>query len=694
MKLCLYRQVALLFPSTLFAYAAVSSPTTTVAHLPNVQINAAKVDASGKIYLVGSASGAAYIAKLNADGSTVYAVNLGGSGSSTSAAYALDLDSSGNVYVAGTTTASDFPISPGLTATPGSTAFAAKLDPKGTVLYSTLIGGNTTAVPRTVAVNSKGELVVSGQQTAAPPSSVPSLFLLKLSADATQVAVGPAGIGGLVAVDSADNIYVAGIPPFGVTGPAATAGAFQSLPPTYYCGCPFLSFACGGDQFVASVTSDLSRTRFLTYITAHYGARPVYMALDAQANVLLAGTTSAPAYPTTAASYEPTYSAESKIELSCGPPIPLQITSPSGYVTLVKNDGSGLLFSTFFSGSKSDELTFAAMTGAGIYLGGRAGSVDLPGFNGGVPSACVPVGFVSRMTLDGSAVSSSHTPPGTPLAVDSTNGTLLLASGSDLVRFDPTQPTSIACVLDSADLSPVSSVAPGELLTMYGRFRYYATEPVAAALTPVKGSFPTTFQGQVGVAANQTPTPLLYVSEPQINFQAPYEIASSPQASFTVTYSDVNGNQISDARTIPVTATNPVAFLSQPANLSQNFPLTLNTDGSTNSQKNPAAAQSVVTMFIEGIGGAGPLPTTGLVNTSPVPLTVPVTVAPVCGGTFCNPAPTLVSASALPGSISGVIQVQLLTPANSRPQFPFWVEFSLSVGSVAVRNPNLAFWVQ
>ena len=32
----------------------------------------------------------------------------------------------------------------------------------------------------------------------------------------------------------------------------------------------------------------------------------------------------------------------------------MEYTSPSGYVTLVKADGSGLIFSTFFSGSKSD----------------------------------------------------------------------------------------------------------------------------------------------------------------------------------------------------------------------------------------------------------------------------------------------------------------------------------------------------
>lgn len=132
---------------------------------------------------------------------------------------------------------------------------------------------------------------------------------------------------------------------------------------------------------------------------------PAYIALDAQGNVLIAGATAAPGYPTTPDSYQPNYTAASKTVLTCGPPIPMEVTSPSGYVTVVKADGSGLVFSTFFSGSKTDNVSFAALTSAGIYLGGQAGSADLPGFDGAVPSQCLPAGFVTRMTLDGSAIS-------------------------------------------------------------------------------------------------------------------------------------------------------------------------------------------------------------------------------------------------------------------------------------------------
>lgn len=684
--------------------AVAAGPNSPIAHLPNVKIYAAKVDASGKIYIAGqittpAGSIVAYISTMSSDGTTTYyTTTLGGSGTSSSAATALNIDSVGTAYVAGTTTANDFPVSTGAVQSSGATAFAAKLDAQGHIVYSALIGGSAMTAPSSVVANTRGELVVSGETTPAGSiPALPALFLLKLSADAATVVTGPPGIGGLLAVDSSDNIYIAGAAPSGSATPVPTPGAFQGIPSVSYCGCPFLSFPCAsGNQFVASVTQDLSQTRFLTYVTSTNGALPASIAVDGQGNVLVAGTTSSPGYPTTNDSYLPTYTAASGTTETCGPPIPLEFTSPSGYVTLVKSDGTGLIFSTFFSGSLSDTIDFAASTSAGIYIAGQANSTDLPGFNGAVPSVCAPVGFVTRMTTDGSSISATRTPQGTPLAYDSTTGMLLLFSGDDLFRFDPSEATPIACVLDSADLEPIAAAAPGELLSIFGRFLIgsYEVNLFAPPLQPVNGLFPVTWQG-VDVMANQTPAPLLYISEQQVNLQAPYEIAASLETNLTLTYSDVNGNTVSDSRTLGVAASNPVAFLSQPSNFNQNLPITLNADGTVNSEANPAAAGSVVTIFLDGLGVTSPQPVTGLVNTSPAaPLNLPVVVTPNCNAGFCYPAPAFVSASSLPGAISGVTQVQLRAPANPHPGGGLEAMFSLSVGSVAVRDMNLSFWVE
>jgi hypothetical protein len=43
-----------------------------------------------------------------------------------------------------------------------------------------------------------------------------------------------------------------------------------------------------------------------------------------------------------------------------------------------------------------------------------------------------------------------------------------------------------------------------------------------------------------------------------------------------------------------------IAFLSEPATVNQTFPLTLNADGTVNSETHPPPAGSVVTIFVDG----------------------------------------------------------------------------------------------
>ncbi len=50
--------------------------------------------------------------------------------------------------------------------------------------------------------------------------------------------------------------------------------------------------------------------------------------------------------------------------------------------------------------------------------------------------------------------------------------------------------------------------------------------------------------------AYQTPVPSLYVSERQIIFREPSEIAANVQTDVSVTYSDIDGNGVSDLSTI------------------------------------------------------------------------------------------------------------------------------------------------
>src|SRR5579871_2323197 len=138
-------KIALFAALWMLPAAPLASGAVRIARLPGLTTRAVKVDGSGRIYLAGQLTAAggvtsAFITKLSADGSTTYyAITLGGSGVST--AVSLDVDSSGAAYVTGTTTASDFAITPSSAQVPGATAFVAKLDAQGNIVYVVPIGG-------------------------------------------------------------------------------------------------------------------------------------------------------------------------------------------------------------------------------------------------------------------------------------------------------------------------------------------------------------------------------------------------------------------------------------------------------------------------------------------------------------------------------------------------------------------------
>ncbi|MFN8643371.1 MAG: SBBP repeat-containing protein [Candidatus Binatia bacterium] len=118
-------------------------------------------DAAGNLWLVGSTANLAfpitsdaadpvramyddgYVAKLDADGALVYATYLGGSAFNCIGGAAIDED--GNVYLAGTTTSTDFPVSGSAvqSVAPGGAGdgFLAKLDSAGHLLHATYFGG-------------------------------------------------------------------------------------------------------------------------------------------------------------------------------------------------------------------------------------------------------------------------------------------------------------------------------------------------------------------------------------------------------------------------------------------------------------------------------------------------------------------------------------------------------------------------
>ena len=144
------------------------------------------VDASGAAYITGSTystnfpvSSSAYqpaigggqdafVAKLSADGnSLLYGTFLGGSGGSTGypeSGNGIAVDAQDNIYVAGSTSSTNFPVLGGVQSFLNGwlDAFAAKFSSTGALVYSTYLGGSGSDAANAIAVDASGSVYLAG----------------------------------------------------------------------------------------------------------------------------------------------------------------------------------------------------------------------------------------------------------------------------------------------------------------------------------------------------------------------------------------------------------------------------------------------------------------------------------------------------------------------------------------------------
>ena len=689
-----------------------------VSSLPKAAVSTAiQLDAAGNIYLAGSLTpqnpmfsqdtSDAFVAKVSADGSKVlYFTVLSGSFADAAAAIALGPD--GSAYVAGSTGSSDFPVTAGALQTTFSAAgasqgFLVKVSPAGAVMYSTYINGTTFTTVTGIAIDGAGEVFLTGlggpgyPVDTGQPSQPAQGFILKLDAGLSKVLLSIYGYGGgLISLDSQSNIYLAGsAQPDILTGPGGIAifmlpslpaGAFQPTQTGQICtqaGGPGGSFStlCKY-QFVAKL-DPAGKLLWATYVTGTYGAVAAGMAVDNAGNVIVAGTTNSSDYPVTSGAFQTAYTAAAPTSPNSlgpfnyfnGPP------DATGYVTKVNSTGTGLVWSTYFGGSYQDQITGMAVSPEGeIILSGRAGSSDL--FLADTPDGCRPsanqvLGFVARLTPDGASARATQLVEGAPdclyvscnslaqyqsgwpLALRPDGTAVVAGSNGSLASIDFSSSSRVACLTDPADNAQLSSVAPGELISLIG------TDLASAVLSNPTGGVVQS-SATFGVFFNGIPAPILYSSAQQINVQVPYEIAGASTVQMQV-FSKQIANPVSETRTLEVVERQPAIFLT-PAALVSPFPgwstcggadvlgqaaLALNADGTVNDCTNPATAGSMVTVFLNGFGPATPALATGVIAKSPA-----VDLAP-----SLDPGPftgtTVIATKSLPGSITGVAQVQL-----------------------------------
>lgn len=303
------------------------------------------LDSKGNIFVAGNTGGAgnvdAFVTELNPAASTIlFTTTLGGSGTDSIQSIALLGD---EVYAAGYTNSTDFPVTAGaVQRTCGSACadyfdgFVAKLGAGG-VSYASYLGGSISSVVNTT-------------------------FNL--------------GIG--IAVDAAGNAYVTGTT--NTTNFPVTAGAFQTtyagttdLPNGVASCIDFISgqFPCG-DAYVVKLNATGTAITWATYLGGSTADIGYSIKLDAQGNVWVGGYTQSydcptcvpvhHAFPTTTDAYQP-----------------VKGGGLDSFLSELSPDGKKLIYSTYYGGS-DDEIAFGlALDAEGNgYLAGRTISFDTP----------------------------------------------------------------------------------------------------------------------------------------------------------------------------------------------------------------------------------------------------------------------------------------------------------------------------
>jgi len=311
---------------------------------------------------------------------------LGGSGEDEIDGIALD--PSGNVYVVGSTTSGNLPVTAqAFQKTISGTVehvFVAKLNPSGTqILYLTYLGGSKADHANGIVVDAAGNAYVVGTTESGDFPVTSGAFQTTFHGgdffgDGFVTKLDPAGstllystyLGGsnddealAITVDAFGNAYVAGATRSGNF--PVTAGAFQT---TFAGGASNVSGA-GGDGFVVKVNPAGTTLLFGTYLGGGSEDGVLAIALDGSANAVVAGRTSSSDFPVTAGTVQTSYGGSGSLGAVGG----------DTFVAKLNANGNALFFSTFLGGSGDDGPDSVEIDSAGnVYVQGGTNSPNFP----------------------------------------------------------------------------------------------------------------------------------------------------------------------------------------------------------------------------------------------------------------------------------------------------------------------------
>lgn len=238
-------------------------------------------------------------------------------------------------------------------------------------------------------------------------------------------------------------------------------------------------------------------------------------------------------------------------------------------------------------------------------------------------------------------------------------------------------PMQVTGIFNAAGYSG-GSVSPGEIVLLEGFT--IGPSPLAAAAIPALGTLGTTV-GSTSVTFNGTPAPMLYASASATGVIVPYEVFGSQTATVVVTYKGAP----SATFTIPVAQTVPGLFTISETGTGE--VVAYNFDGTLNTAANPVARGFPVLIYATGEGQTDPTGTDGLIASG---LFVRTPFAPVTATIAGLPA-TVVYAGSADGSVSGIMEVELIVPPFPATTAGGALSIALTVGGVSTQTGTTIF---
>ena len=380
------------------------------------------IDPSGNIYIAGTTTSADYpvaggvqgtnkgkkdvfVTKLNpTSNAVIYSSYLGGA--EDDSGYAVAIDSSGNVYIAGETDSSDFPTKNSQPRYRFTEGFVAKLNPAGNnLVYSTYWGDNSVEVFNAIAVDSSGNAWAAGWILISFGTSGVDLDFWVARFDPAGKLLGGyrirAGSGqesaNAIVVDSAGNAYIAGEVElgsnkvdaavvkvtssgnvastflFGGAGYDTAAGIAMDSKGSFYVigstdsadfptiGAVQSKKAGDTDAFIAKLDSSAAKLLYSSYLGGSAKERGDSVAVDPNGIAYITGSTKSLDFPTVN---------------------PLQGSNGGGqdvFVAAVNAAGTALIHSGYVGGAGDDDGAGIALDSSGIiYIIGSTKSGNFP----------------------------------------------------------------------------------------------------------------------------------------------------------------------------------------------------------------------------------------------------------------------------------------------------------------------------